>query len=202
MNLMYICFTLKKIFSVLYGTFWSNIKLRLWGCKVTGVAKCFGVPYIEKFPGAQIKIGKHVDLRSAMISNSAGCFHPIVLSARKQGLIEIGNNCGISSSVIVSEESIKIGNNVLIGVNCIISDTDFHSVEHEVRRTPALDKKMHKTRPVVIEDDVWLGMNVTVLKGVTVGRGSVIAAGSVVVKDIPPDSLAGGNPAKVIKKIK
>ena len=61
---------------------------------------------------------------------------------------------------------------------------------------------MHKTRPVIIEDDVWLGMNVTILKGFTGGRSSVIAAGSIVVKDIPPYSLAGGNSAEVTKAIK
>ena len=166
-----------------------------------GIVKCFGVPYIERFPGASISIGKNVDLRSSMISNSAGCFHPVVLSARKRGNIRIGNNCGISGSVIVSEDSVTLGNNVLVGVNCVITDTDFHSVAAEVRRAPSADKEKHCTKPVVIEDDVWLGMNVIVLKGVTIGSGSVIAAGSVVVKDIPPGSLAGGNPAEVIKKL-
>ena len=88
-----------------------------------------------------------------------------------------------------------------LGVNCVISDTDFHSISYLIRRNPVEDKYAHKSLPVVIEDDVWLGMNVTVLKGVTIGSGSVVAAGSVVVKDIPPHSLAAGNPAKVIKAI-
>ena len=76
MSMMYLLFVFNKIISVLYGTVLSNVKFRLWKCKVSGIVKCFGVPYIEIFPGASVQIGKNVDLRSSMISNSAGCFHP------------------------------------------------------------------------------------------------------------------------------
>ena len=62
------------------------------------------------------------------------------------------------------------------------------------------EKLPENDAPVVIEDDVWCGANVTILKGVTIGRGSVIAAGSVVTRSIPPYSIAGGVPARVIKK--
>ena len=201
MNIMYIFFIFRKIAACLWGSFIGNIMLKAWGCRMYGLVKCFGTPYIEKTPGSRIQIGSGVILRSSLVSNPAGCFHPVVLAARKKGEIILGNNCGISSSVIVAEKSVTIGDNVLIGVNCVISDTDFHSVSAEIRRTPAADKEEHSSIPVVIEDDVWLGMNVTVLKGVTIGRGSVVAAGSIVTKDLPPHSLAGGNPCKVIKSL-
>jgi maltose O-acetyltransferase len=54
-------------------------------------------------------------------------------------------------------------------------------------------------RPVIIEDDVWIGINVILLPGLTVGRGAIVAAGSVVTKDVPPDAIVGGNPARVIR---
>ena len=169
----------------------------LWGCKLCGPVRCFGIPYIEKSFSGKLYIGKNVCLRSSIVSNVAGCFHPVVLGVRKKGTLRIGNGTGISSSVIVAEESVTLGERVLVGVNCVICDTDFHSVFPAVRQ----DKVSHKTAAVVIEDDVWLGMNVTVLKGVTIGHGSVIAAGSIVTKDIPPNCIAGGNPAKWIRNI-
>lgn len=61
------------------------------------------------------------------------------------------------------------------------------------------EKLPENDAPVIIEDDVWIGANVTILKGVTIGRGSVVAAGAVVVKSCPPYSIIGGVPAKVIK---
>ena len=158
MDIMYFFFTIKKIISVFSGTLLGNIKFRLWNCKVSGIVKCFGVPYIEKTPESKIEIGSNVVLRSSLVSNVAGCFHPVVLATRKKGTVVIGDNSGISSSVIVSEVSVTVGKNVLIGVNCVISDTDFHSVSAEVRKNSALDKENHRSLPVVIEDDVWLGV--------------------------------------------
>ena len=83
-----------------------------------------------------------------------------------------------------------IGNHVLIGANCQIGDRDGHS--NIYKSSP---------KPIIIENDVWLGMNVTVLKGVTIGEHSIIGANSVVTKDIPANSIAAGNPCKVIRKI-
>ena len=94
------------------------------------------------------------------------------------------------------EGEIFIGNNVLIGPYCILRAAD-----HEFRNPNKLIKEQgHRSGRIVIEDDVWLGARVTVLKDVTIGKGSVIGAGSVVTKDIPPYSIAVGVPAKVIGK--
>ena len=85
--------------------------------------------------------------------------------------------------------SIRIGNGVVIPERVVIRDSDNHQM---VPGKPA-------TAPIVIGDHVWIGMNATILKGVTIGEGAVIAAGSIVNKDVPAHSLSGGIPAKVIK---
>lgn len=124
----------------------------------------------------------------------------------KDSIIEIGNNVGISSACLWAKERITIGDNVNIGGDCIIMDTDVHSHNYVERRkghTPLNGKyKIISSAPVVIEEDVWLGARCIVLKGVHIGARSIIAAGSVVVKDIPADVIAGGNPCKIIRKLK
>lgn len=77
-------------------------------------------------------------------------------------------------------------------------DNDVHQIDYAERRT---SKGIIQSSPVVIEDDVWLGANVIVLKGVTIGARSIIGAGSVVTKSIPADCIAAGNPARIIKHL-
>ena len=105
--------------------------------------------------------------------------------------IEIGNNCGFSGTVIGSFISVKLGNNVRCGANTLITDSDWHFDDY----------RAGENKEVIIEDNVWLGVNVTVLKGVTIGRNSVIGANSVVTKNIPENTVAAGNPCKIIKKL-
>ncbi|MDL1911672.1 acyltransferase [Chloroflexi bacterium CFX6] len=85
---------------------------------------------------------------------------------------------------------IFFGNNVAISKGVTFRDSDNHSID---RKTPI-------SAPIVVEDNVWIGLNATILKGVHIGHGSVIAAGAVVTRDVPENSLVGGVPAKVIKK--
>lgn len=111
--------------------------------------------------------------------------------------ISIGDGTWINNGFIAIAEhtSIKIGRRVLIGTSVEIFDSDFHGIHVDDRMRSLAEW----ARPVVIEDDVFLGSNVRVLKGVTIGRGSVIANSSIVTKDIPPGVVAGGNPACVIR---
>jgi len=88
-------------------------------------------------------------------------------------------------------DNINIGNNVVISENVTIRDSDNHQIISENKKPICL--------PITIGNNVWIGINVTILKGVTIGDGAVIAAGSVVTKNIPPKSLVGGVPAKIIK---
>lgn len=115
--------------------------------------------------------------------------------------LSIHNNVGVSSSCIWCSKSITIGNNVKIGSGCVILDTDSHSLDFNNRRIPKVDFENTNRKAIVIEDDVLIGTNSIVLKGVTIGARSIISAGSVVTKDIPSDCIAAGNPCKVIKMI-
>lgn len=132
--------------------------------------------------------------------NIRGCIHTNHIHSE----ITIGNHVGISSSCIRIKERLTIGNHVNIGANCIIMDTDVHQLDYLVRRgEKPLDASDVRTTiqsaPVTIEDDVWIGANCIILKGVTIGARSIIGAGSVVTKSIPADSIAAGNPCKVIR---
>ncbi len=87
---------------------------------------------------------------------------------------------------------------MLIGSGCLITDTDAHPIDWEDRRNGKLDKVVRK--PVHIGNDVFIGARSIILKGVTIGDRSIIGAGSVVTRDVPPDSVAVGNPAIVISR--
>lgn len=145
----------------------------------------------------RIELGDHITIVNDSKYNRAGINHPTQLVAGRDAILKIGNNVGMSGASIYAESSIEIGDHVLLGANARIYDTDFHPIHFQdrVAGVPA------KTEAVVIGEHVWLAANVTVLKGVHIGARSVIAAGSVVVSDIPEDCLAGGIPAKVIRKI-
>jgi acetyltransferase-like isoleucine patch superfamily enzyme len=123
-----------------------------------------------------------------------------MLECRKAGFIKIGAGSGLSFPVISSRSGITIGSHVKLGGNVRIFDHDYHALDLETRRSPD-DSDAALTRPVVIEDDVFIGANSMVLKGVRVGQGSVVGAGSVVSKSIPAGEIWAGNPARLIRKI-
>lgn len=110
--------------------------------------------------------------------------------------IEIGENfCSNHNLLILDPAKVTFGDNVMIGPNC-----GFYTTTHPLN--PILrNKGYQQAKPIKIENNVWICSNVIVLGGVTIGENSVIAAGSVVTKSIPPNSLAGGNPCKVIKSL-
>lgn len=121
------------------------------------------------------------------------------ICVNKGAKLVIGDNVGMSSPIIWAHKSIVIGNNVMLGANVTIMDSDAHSLIYLHRRELSVDKLHKADAEVVIEDDVFIGMNTIILKGITIGARSVIGAGSVVVKSIPAGCIAAGNPARVIK---
>ncbi|MFA6400488.1 MAG: acyltransferase [Salinivirgaceae bacterium] len=144
-----------------------------------------------------IKIGDFLLLQAKITRNSFGIIQPNYFNLGVGAKLTIGNNVGISGSTLSALSAITIGNNVLIGSGCVISDSDSHPILPSERKDPS--KTL--TTPITIEDNVFIGARTIVLKGVTIGKGSVIGAGSVVTKSIPSNSIAAGNPARVIKNI-
>ena len=125
--------------------------------------------------------------------------------------IKIGDNCYIGElSKIKAGDLIIIGDNVLIAHGVTIIDSDSHEINYDERAQGfknmitdghPIQKGNIRTSPIIINDDVWISYNCSILKGVTIGQGAIIAAGSVVTKDVPNFVLVGGNPAVIIKKL-
>lgn len=143
-------------------------------------------------PNSEIFVGDGCKFRSSEGSNKIGINRSCHISTLKGGArVIIGDRCGFSGTVIGAALRIELGREVRCGANTTITDTDWHET----------DPRSGMPAPVVIEDNVWLGLNVTVLKGVRIGRNSVIAAGSIVTRDIPSNVVAGGIPARVLKPL-
>lgn len=145
-----------------------------------------------------IQIGKNFIATSQFPKNSIGVFQPVLLNARHpNSLIVIGNNVGMSGCTVKAMSSVTIGNNVLVGSGVLISDNDSHPLLASERH----DNTKIAVKPIVIEDDVFIGARAIILKGVTIGKGAVVGAGAVVSADVEPYTIVAGNPAKKIKDI-
>lgn len=138
-----------------------------------------------------IQIGNNFTLREYSIIECTG-----VIRAPGEGLI-IGDNVGISQNAFIGVRGkVSIGNNVIMGPYVVI-----YAANHNFDDPNSLIIEQGENRKgITIEDDCWLGARSVVLDGVTVGKGSVVAAGCVVTKDVPPYSVVGGVPGKIIKK--
>ena len=153
----------------------------------------------SKHPGAVV-FGDHV-------SCYAGCSFAV----GEKGRCSIGSFTLLNGALIMAEERIEIGSHCLISWNVGIADCDFHPIDPAQRRTDAEalapyhaarpSRPSLRSVPVTIGDNVWIGMNSTILKGVTIGENSVVAAGSVVTKSVPPNVVIAGNPAVVTKEL-
>ncbi len=112
--------------------------------------------------------------------------------------LSLGSGYMNHNCVIDCFDSIKVGHHVVISERVVMRDSDNHVVT-DLSDSGSIISKHVDTEPIIVEDRVWIGMNVTILKGVTIGEGSIVAAGSVVTRSIPSHCLAAGVPAKVIK---
>lgn len=121
--------------------------------------------------------------------------------------VKIGDYCCFSNAILLCELELRIGNYVVIGWNATIADSDFHPVSPARRIADAIAcsplanrsrRPAIAVKPVVIEDDVWIGPNATILKGVRLGAGSFIEPGALVTGNVPPGSRVMGNPARIM----
>mgnify|MGYP000417840261 CR=1 FL=1 len=170
---------------------WGHLLLWAHGVEVKGKTTFFGRPHFRINRDAHVAIGDGCTFRSSPTSNLIGVNRPCILSCHGKGQLVIGDQCGFSGTVIGCFDSITLGKGVRCGANTLITDSDWHEK----------DPRTSAARPVVIEDGVWLGVNVVVLKGVTIGKNSIIGAGSVVSRSIPANVIAAGNPCVVVKEL-
>lgn len=175
--------------------FWKVVNYysaRWWGVKLGKRCSFEGKTHFCRVQNGIISIGEECEFNSSHTSNLIGVYSPCMLSTIASGaLIEIGDHCGFSGTVIGAAKHIKLGNNVRCGANTLITDSDWHND----------DSRVGANKEVVIDDNVWLGYGVKVLKGVHIGKNSLIGACSVVTRDIPANVIAAGNPCKVIKEL-
>jgi len=186
-------------------TRWWNLSgrvlLYLQGVEMQSAPTLYGYPIINIKLGSKVSLAKSVTLCSDSRFTDLGVSRPVILrTLRPNAFISIGADSGLSGTVICAAISVIIGENCLIGADVQIFDTDFHTLESENRRHENSSNKII-SKPISIEDNVFIGAGSKILKGVTIGRNSVIGAGSIVSKDIPADSIAAGCPAKVIGTI-
>jgi acetyltransferase-like isoleucine patch superfamily enzyme len=172
----------------------------------TRLLRSFGIRFLRSTPSR-----RYVDIGVNGVINAS------IIFESETGYVSIGDRCyfGYGGSII-SRESIRIGNDVTIAWNVTLYDHDSHSMDWKQRAKIVshfhrfygraecfenYDWTGVKSKPIVIQDKVWIGFNVIVLKGVTIGEGAIVGAGSVVTKDVEPYTIVAGNPAKFIKKI-
>lgn len=190
-----IIWKVKKLFDIVqvfFGKF-NCISAYFWNVEIGKGVKFYGRIHFLNQKKSQIIIGDNCSFRSSVTSNWIGVDRPCMLSTqgKNEAVIQIGDNCGFSGTVIGAFLSITLGNNVRCGSNTLITDSDWHLD----------DPRVGKPKPIVIGDNVWLGVNAVVLKGVSIGKNSIIGANSVVVSNIPENVIAAGNPCKVLKSI-
>ena len=127
-------------------------------------------------------------------------------SVEPEGAITIGDDCVLVGPVFMCAARIAVGRRVVISYQVTIADCDFHPVDPAARRRDAVatapggDARLRaplESRPVLIEDDVWIGIGAIVLKGVRIGRGARVTAGAVVTRDVPEGAIVAGNPARL-----
>jgi acetyltransferase-like isoleucine patch superfamily enzyme len=181
-----------KLLIIFISTFLMKYRLMLRGVKFSKGIRFFGFITIYRAPLSHINIGENVEFRSIVDSNLIGINRRCIISTHcNDSKLNIGRNCGLSGTVIGAFSRIEIGDNVKCGANTLITDSDWHLD----------DKRSGIPKPIFIGNNVWLGVNSVVLKGVKIGENSIIGANSVVTKDIPSNVIAAGNPCKVIKAI-
>jgi acetyltransferase-like isoleucine patch superfamily enzyme len=178
---------------------WVRLMFAFKGISWGADWRFYGVPIIQKHRESQMCFGSGLRLRSTLRSNPLGPNHPVILATWKAGAcLEIGAGFAMTGGSICAEEHICIGDQVVVGANTTIVDTDFHPLEAHRRFISPAEAE---TSPVVIENQVFIGMNCLILKGVRIGEGSMIGAGSVVTSDLPAGVIAAGNPARILRWI-
>lgn len=142
--------------------------------------------------GPRIRIGARLHSMATRDRPISLTVHP---DREQRSRIDIGSYCIVLPGVRISAAtSISIGDNCMFATNCYLSDADWHDLYDRTAAPGA-------TRPIVLHDNVWIGDSAIVCKGVTIGENSVVGAGAVVTRDVPPNTVVAGNPARPVKQL-
>lgn len=180
---------LKRHFRSWVGEYYYGVA-KLKGVRFENSPRIIGKPKFSIYPESSIHIGHSAEFLSGASDNLIGINRPCIISTQKEKAhISIGNNCGFSGTVIGCFKRITIGNDVKCGANTLITDSNWHPEDY----------RSGDPMEVIIGNNVWLGVNSVVLKGVSIGDNAVIGANSLVTKDIPANAIAAGNPCKIIR---
>jgi acetyltransferase-like isoleucine patch superfamily enzyme len=185
-----------KSLIIKFLNFIAYIKLKKFTIKSIGSSSKVAFTKIKAKQNCELSVGTN-----SMIESS-------ILFDKENAQVIVGDNTFIGASTIICAKSISIGNDVLISWGCTIVDHNSHSLHLNLRLNDVAnwmkgykDWEHVQIVPITIQNKVWLGFNVIVLKGVTIGEGAIVGAGSVVTKDVPPYTIVAGNPARLIREI-
>lgn len=183
---------IRKIRNTVYlniCTFFMKFYLTFMNVKFGKGLSCRGMFCVNRFPKSIIEIGNNCKFNSSSLFNFRGLNHGcIIQTGCPNAKILIKDNCGFSGVSIVSDKEVYIGEGTTIGANAIIGDRDDHS-----------DIYLSDSKPINIGKNVWIGMNATIMKGVTIGDNAIVGAGAIVTKNVPANAIVAGVPAKIIK---
>jgi acetyltransferase-like isoleucine patch superfamily enzyme len=183
-----------------YHRFVGLLALVSSGTNWRGNVDAIGSPIVQVFPGSSIYLGRDVSMISVSFATALGVNHPVVLRTLCPGAqIRIADRVGISGGSICAAQLIEIGEDTMLGANVTIADTDFHPLRphHRSGHTdPSIGAKK-----VIVGKRVFIGTNSIILKGVTIGDNTIIGAGSIVTRGVPANSIAAGNPCRVVREL-
>ena len=161
-----------------------------------GNGSIFNASQIRQKEKCKVTIGPHSMVNGKIIFECEGAS------------VEIGENTFVGGSDLICSTRIIVGTDVLIAWGCTIVDHNSHAIQFSLRKNDVSewmagekDWTHVEQKEVVICDKSWIGFNSIILKGVVVGEGAIVGAGSVVTKDVPPWTIVGGNPARIIREI-
>ena len=198
MSLLQIAGQFRHVFRQLPSLLWL-LELKIRGFQISSPIRLFGHPICSRYPGSSVSLGSHVTLDSSLRANPLGGSSPCVLrTMTSTARLALGDRVGLSSSIIVSGNSIEIGEDTILGAGSMVLDNDFHAPGPGFSWLTEYSKN---SQPVKIGRGCFIGARSIILKGVTLGDRVVIGAGSVVTKDVPAFSIAAGNPARIVGTI-
>lgn len=191
----------------MFTRMWRAVLVRWWrfavprqllkmGVQLGQDVTFYGMPIISMAPGSYISIGDRCVLCSDSRFTALGVNHPVVLRTTQPGAsITIGADTGMSGGTICAAVKVSVGERCLLGANILIADTDFHAIEPTNRRYNNNPDSVNTAR-VEIGDDVFIGTQAIILKGVLVGPGSLIGAGAVISRSVPSFTIAANGPQR------